>query len=142
MITAILFALLAATGWGSSAIFTRKGLEHLPTAIGTIVSLIASFIVLASAAILVYGFQSFSIPMIMFYILIFIGIVNYPIGRYMNFTSVRLAGVSRSSPLLASAPLVSSGLAIIFTNEQLNIYLGIGTLLIVSGIILVVSERR
>ena len=120
MITAILFALLAATGLGSSAIFTRKGLEHLPTAIGTIVSLIASFIVLASAAILVYGFQSFSIPMVMFYILIFIGIINYPIGRYMNFTSVRLAGVSRSSPLLASAPLVSSGLAIIFTNEQFS----------------------
>ena len=72
MITAILFALLAATGWGSSAIFTRKGLEHLPTSIGTIVSLIASFIVLASAAIVVYGFQSFSIPLVMFYILIFI----------------------------------------------------------------------
>ena len=72
MITAIMFALLAATGWGSSAIFTRKGLEHLPTAIGTIVSLIASFIVLATAAIIVYGFQSFAIPIVIFYILIFI----------------------------------------------------------------------
>ena len=142
MIIALVFAFLAAIGWGSSAIFTRKGLEYLPVSTATILSIIASFFVLVFFAVIIYGIESFIIPITIFLILIFIGIVNYPLGRYMNFTSVRLAGVSRSSPLLSCAPLVSSGLAIIFTDEQLNIYLALGTLLIVSGIILVVSERR
>ena len=51
----ILLAIVAAASWGASAIFVRKGLLHLKTTTGTLISLVASLAVLLPEVVIGLG---------------------------------------------------------------------------------------
>ena len=50
--TGIIFALIAASGWGASAVFTKIALDKIDTRLGTIVSLFFSTVVMFSISII------------------------------------------------------------------------------------------
>ena len=68
--------------------------------------------------------------------------VNYPLARMLNFFAISRIGAARASPLFSSSPLWATMLAIMFLGERPHWVTLIGTLCIVSGAILIVSERR
>ena len=70
-----------------------------------------------------------------------LGLLNYLLGRFLNFNSIRLAGVSRAAPLLAAAPLVAVTLGVLVGGETLNPLIALGTLTIVGGVVLIVTAR-
>jgi len=132
-------AVMASLGWGSSAIFTRLALLHMRSTTGTILSLwvgLALFMTLAFVfhreAILrlrpdILGWMALS------------GVLNFPMGRFFNYTAVQRLGVSRATPIIGSAPLFATLYAVVFTGERVTPLLLVGTVSIVAGIALLVS---
>ena len=139
MTLAIIFALLAALGWGISAIFVRLGLQNLSATTGTALSLAVGTILIGVVSVTVHGTEAFRLTPTDLTWIVLLGILNYVFGRYLNFNSVNLAGVSRSAPLLASAPLVAVALGILFGGETVNVYILLGTLSIFTGVTLVAT---
>lgn len=140
-VLAIAFSLLAAVGFGSAAVFARLGLQGMKPVTGTAISLIVSFVLTAILALSIERSAVFTIPAMALVWFLVLGIVNYPLARLMNYTSVNLVGASRSAPMISTAPLFSAFLAIIFLGEELNLLVGVGTAAIVVGSILIILER-
>ncbi len=59
----------------------------------------------------------------------------------MNFTSIRLIGASKSAVIISTSPLFAGAIAIVFSNESINVLVAIGTFFIIAGIMLVVTKR-
>ena len=72
MALAIVFALLAATGWGVSAIFARAGLQHMRSNTGTVISLASGVLMIGALALLIYGGDILAFPAVALLIFQFI----------------------------------------------------------------------
>ena len=141
MTLAIILALLAAVGWGTSAVLVRVGLQNISSTTGTVISLASGTLLIGTIALLVNGGNAFLVPAVGLGWIALLGLINYPLGRFLNFYGQSLAGVSRTSPLLAAAPLVSVTLGVLLGGESLNLFIGLGAISIFGGIVLIVTER-
>ena len=138
----VVFALLAAVGFASSSIFTRLAGRGIAIPTGTAISVVAS-LVLAIIPALALDLPAFArIPVAGFLWIALLAFVNYPLARMLNFFAISRIGAARASPLFSSSPLWSTLLAVMFLGERPHWVTIIGTLCIVSGAILIVSERR
>lgn len=137
--TGIVLALLAATGWGISAVLARAGLVHIRTLEGTLISLISGFSVVLAVTLLMdmQSLTALSLAAIAWFTMI--GVLNFPMGRLLNFMAVSRIGVSKSSPILATSPLLSMLLAVLLAGETITLPILAGSLIIMAGIYLVVS---
>jgi drug/metabolite transporter (DMT)-like permease len=136
---AILLAVLAASSWGFSAVMVRMGLRHISTTIGTLISL-ASGLVLTGALALLLQFrevQALSLRAVLLFGAI--GVLNFPMGRFLNYLAMSRLGVGRSTPVLASAPLCAVLLAVVVTGEGLRLATVGGIALIVSGLYVTIT---
>jgi drug/metabolite transporter (DMT)-like permease len=141
MALAIVFALLAATGWGVSAIFARAGLQHMRSNTGTVISLASGVLMIGALALLIYGGDILAFPAVALLWFAALGVINYPLGRLLNYTGVHMAGVGRAAPILSTAPLVAVTLGILVGGESINLPIASGTLAIFAGVVLIVSQR-
>lgn len=71
-----------------------------------------------------------------------VGILGGMGGRYLSFYSMHAVGMARSSVLLQTSVIWSSTLAIIFLGEHITALVGLGTLAIVVGAILLVYKKE
>ncbi len=133
----ILGALTAALAWGTDSVLAREGLRKVPPALGTFISLCASLIV-CLIALAISGPSRYPWQGVLWFMMI--GVCNFLIGRQCNFRSTQRLGAARASSLIATAPLFSVTLAVLFTGEQLTLPLLAGVLLTVSGVILIVRR--
>ncbi|MFC1991626.1 EamA family transporter [Chloroflexota bacterium] len=137
----IVLAITAACCWSIGAIFARLGLHgSLKTSTGTFISAISSLLLLGTLA-LVINFDDVVnlLPLTLVWFGL-IGIVNYVMGRQFNYLSIKRIGVTKATPLFASSPLFAMVLAVIFLGETVNLPIIAGTLIIVSGLYLVVTS--
>ncbi len=128
-------------GWGTAAIFVRLGLQHMRATTGTVVSLAVGVLMIGTIALVRYGSEMFDLTPVALAWFALLGLILYPLGRLLNFTGVHLAGVSRAAPIMSAAPLVASTLGITLGGETLTPVIALGTLAIVGGIVLILSER-
>ncbi len=119
-------------------VLARVGLADVPSGVGNFLSLIVGWVLIAGATVALYPQELFGVSLAVFGWLVLIGMVNFPLGRYMNFIAMRQLGVLKANPILAMAPIVSAFEGVVFLNERINPALGAGTLLAVSGVIVVV----
>ena len=129
-------ALLAALGWGADSVLARQGLRSMPPALATGISLCAS-LTICLIAIAIVGPARFPPAGIAWFGLI--GLINFLLGRQLNFRATKRLGAARTSALLATSPLVSITLAVLLAGEQVTPLLLLGVLLSVGGVMLVVS---
>ena len=141
MVLAILLALVAATGFGVAPIFARLGLQHMRSTTGTAVSLAVGFLLVGTIAVAVYRGEMLAFPAVGLLWFALLGLLNYPGGRFFNFLGVHLAGVSRAAPIMATAPLVATALSVALGGETLTPTIALGTVTIVAGLVLILSER-
>ena len=138
----VAFALLAAFGFGLSAIFTRLAGRGVDVPTGTALSVIAS-LTLAVIPTLVLDLPAFAkIPIAGFLWIALLAFINYPLARMLNFFAITRIGAARASPLFSSSPLWATVLAVIFLGERPHWVVVIGTLCIVAGAIIIITERR
>lgn len=108
---------------------------------GTVVSLASGVLMVGAITLILYGSEMFALTAGALAWFALLGLVNYPLGRFFNFVGVHLAGVSRTAPILSAATLVASALGITLGGETLTPAIALGTVAIVGGVVLILSER-
>lgn len=136
----LVFAALAALGFGTDAVLVRQGLRALPPALGAFLSLCAGFVACALLLLLVDPGGLGRYPPAGFAWFGLIGLVNFLVGRQLNFNATRRLGAARAAAIFATAPLVAIGLALLLTGERVTPPLLLGVALIFGGVVLVVTS--
>ncbi len=142
MSLAIVFGLLAAIGFGSSAVLARLGLQRIPPTFGVFLSLSTGFLLTFALSIALHFRDILDLTPRAFLWFLFFAIITFPLARLFNYTAISLAGASRSSPMLAVSPIFATLLALIALGERPNLLIGLGILVSVLGMVLIVSEKR
>ena len=134
-------AITAAFCWGTGAVFARLGLQRIKPSAGTFISMVSSIILVGSLALIINfdAVASLSLTALLWFALI--GVINYVIGRQFNYLGIGRIGVTKATPIFASAPLFAIILAVIFIGEKVNAPIVIGTLSIVGGLSLLVTSK-
>ena len=141
VLLAILLAIAAGIAFGFVPFFARLGLMHVRTNTGVLTSMLAGLFVVGLLAVPLHISDMFAISMATLLWVAILGFVNYRLGRFFNYTSVRLAGVARATPLLATAPLWAVLGAAMFLGEVPSVATLFGAVSVVGGVALIVSER-
>ena len=142
MTLAILFGLLAAVGFGSSAVLARLGLQRISPTLGVFLSLSTGFLFTFALSLALHFRDVLTLTPKAFLWFLFFAVITFPLARLINYTAISLAGASRTSPLLSTSPIFATLLALIALGEKPNLLIGIGILISVIGMGLIVSERR
>ena len=141
IITGVLFAVIAAIGWGASAVLSRIALEKTDPRLATIVSLFFSSIIMFSIS-LSTQFNEFEKLIVSDFLWFFsAGLTSFAAGRLLNYVGIKNIGVSKASPLFGTSPLFAALLAIIILNENPTIMLGMGIVIVTFGIILITKSK-
>ena len=137
----IALGLSAALGFGSSAVFARIGLQHVRPTSGTLVSLIVGSVITMTLAFAFHFDEMFALSSFAFVWFLLSAFINFPLGRLLNFTAVDLAGVNRATPIIGASPLFAMALALAIGGESINVPIFLGTVSIIGGLVLVLSQR-
>ncbi|MBI2886304.1 MAG: DMT family transporter [Chloroflexi bacterium] len=138
----ILFAILATVGWGIGAVFVRLGVQHMGTTTGTLISLISGLLMTLVVALALHPDEMFQVSLAAVVWFAIAGVFNFPLGRFFNYLSVARLGVARSTPLLSTSPMFAMAASVFLLGEQLTWLTALGTVLILAGVYLAMSERR
>ena len=141
MTLGVLLSLAAALGFGGSAVLARVGLQYIRPVTGTLVSLLVGIVITVTLA-LVFNFDDiWALTAIAFAWFLLVGILNYPLGRLLNYNSVSKVGVSKSSPVVGASPLFAAALAVTVGGETMSWPIFVGTVAIIGGIALIVGQK-
>ncbi len=133
--TAIVFSLVAAIGFGTAPIFTRTALQGFSFLPAVWTSLIVSFL-LAAALALVFARQDLgNLTLVAFLWILAVAVTHHVCGRPQNYLSVSIIGASRASLFFSSQAPVAAFVAVIFLGESLSTLIVIGTVGVVAGLI-------
>ncbi|MBM39495.1 MAG: hypothetical protein CL765_04145 [Chloroflexi bacterium] len=141
MLTGIILSLMAALGFGLSAVFIKAAMSSVSVKTATVISLLSSMAVTMIFAFVLHSEEIMSLAPIAFLWFILAGLITFLGGRLLNFQAINLVGASKASAVVSSTPLFAAILAVIFLNETVNLMLGMGTMMIVTGIALVVMQE-
>ena len=132
---------MAALGFGLSAVFIKAAMSSVSVKTATVVSLISSTVVTMIFALIFHSKEILALSPMAFLWFILSGLITFLGGRLLNFQAINLVGASKASAVVSATPLFAAILAVTFLNETVNLMLGIGTMMIVTGIALVVIQE-
>ena len=93
-------ATMAAASWATGAVVARLGMRTMGSMSGTFISLVSGFLVTLAIA-LAMDFQAvFSISLATLGMFAVLGAIQFPVGRFLSFNGIRLAGVAPASAIL------------------------------------------
>lgn len=141
MLLGILLSLCAAMGFAGSAVFAKMGMSRIAPPFATAVLIIPAAIVTLSLAFIFHWSLISGLSGGIFLWFLLIGFINYPGGRLMNNISINSIGPSKSAIIVSSSPIFAAIFAVLFAGESLNIFIVLGTMAIICGVILVVTDR-
>ena len=132
--TAQVLALITSVFYASALVSARLGLRYSTPTTVTLVSILMQNVLLWTAVLLVGRVHRVPIAGIVLFTLV--GIFQLGV-RLFAYTGVEKIGASRSSALQSVSPLISATIAIIILGERTSPLIIVGTLLVVTGIVLV-----
>ena len=132
---------MAALGFGLSAVFIKAAMSSVSVKTATVVSLISSTVVTMIFALIFHSKEILALSPMAFLWFILAGLITFLGGRLLNFQAINLVGASKASAVVSATPLFAAILAVTFLNETVNLMLGMGTMMIVTGIALVVMPE-
>jgi drug/metabolite transporter (DMT)-like permease len=131
--TAQIFALFTALAFACSNAAVKRGFRYSTPLTATFVSLVIHSIMLWSAVFATGGVPSVALAGVM---AIVITSLLQPGIRHFHYTGIHKLGTSRAVTLRNSYPLLTVIAGIVFLEEPLTLLGSVGTLFIVTGIIL------
>lgn len=137
---AVMLSVLAAASWGFSAILVRFALRDISTSLGTLVSLFAGLLFTGVLVLIFQLSDLLEISLRAVVLFAIIGILNFPMGRFFNYMSLGRLGVSRATPILASAPVFAVAIAIVVTGERLDLPTLVGAAFIFTGLLITLTD--
>ncbi len=135
------FAALASTSWAAGACFARVGMQQVGSRAGTLISLATGFVIISVVA---WGMDSqalFAVSPSTILWFALLGLIQFPGGRFLNYTGIRLAGVARTTSISGTSPLFAALLAVLYLGEQVTSSILLGTVAVAVGLVLVMSQR-
>ena len=138
----IIMAVCAAAGFAIGGIFVRLAGRQVAVVTGTAMSVVASLALAAIPALALELPALSAIPVTGFLWILLLAVINYPLARTFNYASIRRIGAARAAPLFSSSPLWATLLAVLFLGERPNGVIIAGTLAIVAGVVVIVTEGR
>ena len=136
----ILFALSAAVGFGATAFFARLSVQYMRPTTGVIVSLVVGVVCTSIIMLAMEGAAALSLEWTDFALIFLAGCASFLGGRLLNFVAVSKIGVSRSAPVVGASPLFAVLLAIALSSETPNLPVAVGTISIITGVVVVLSQ--
>ena len=137
----VVFGLLASLGFGAGPIFVRLGLEHIRSTTLAVISLWVGTAITMPIAFALHSDEILGLKGVAFLWILLSGVLTFAIARLLNYTSVGLVGVSRATPIVASQPMFALILAITIAGESINPQILVGTIAIVGGLTLILTQR-
>ena len=136
----IVIALVASVSWAVGSIFVRLGIDRVRPAVATFLSVVAGLFYVSIIALIMDAgaFLNLSFSTIVGFVIV--GLLSFGAGRLLYYVAVGMIGVGRATALGAATPIVSSGLAVLFLGELMTLPLAIGTLAVVGGVGLIVTQ--
>jgi transporter family protein len=120
-------------------VLTRKALDFTSRGQAILVSLTVATSIFIVINIALGKVHLFFVPGAFLFMLA--GFLGPGIGRTFNITSAQRIGVSRTIPIVGTAPFFSTILAILFLGEEYSLYIFLGMALIIFGIF-TLSRRK
>lgn len=140
MIPAEAFALATGLFSAVNLILVKKGMARSNAITAIVVSLAINVIVFWSLVWVVVPREEIWRAELLIFVLV--GLIQPGGTRFLAYLSVEKVGVIITAPLRATTPLFSSLLAILVLGENLTVPLAVGTLFVVSGIILITLKDK
>ncbi len=137
----VVLAIAAAFFWGTSAIFSRLGLQNIKASSGILISMLSSVLVVGLLALTLNFDDTIHISLRALLWFSLIGVVNYVLGRQFNFLSISYIGATKATALFASAPFFAIILAVTLIGENINPTSIIGTFVVIAGLYLVTTSQ-
>ncbi len=135
-------ALTAAVLWGSIPVLVRKGLLHASASVAVLLGLLVS----VPLILLVIFFhphpltQAVALQAAAWFAMA--GILGSCVGRVFNYLGIARLGAARATPLIATSPLFTTVLALMFLREQITLKVILGVICIVAGIVFLTAQKR
>ena len=130
-----IFALLSSLGFATSHILIRRGLAQSNPLAGFCISISISAITLWILAALYLPLSSFLTHTIWYFVVG--GLFASGLGRWLVYISIDKLGVARSIPVASASPMFASILAVFIVGEHWTLLAFLGTLLIITGVIVI-----
>lgn len=129
----IAISVVGTVGWAAYYLFVRLGIDSGRLTNAILVGMLCNVLLFVPAAIAI-NYPSFGLTWKSTVVFVIAGVGSGLFGRLFQFVSTDRIGASRTSPVVASASLVSTLLAVIVLGESLSLphFVGIG--LIVLGV--------
>ena len=120
-------------------VILSKPLKVLGHLAATILTNVVNFLILFTLGVITYETGQISLKGLFWFGLL--GVLAYSFGRYVFYRALWELGPPRLTTIVSTAPFYGIILAILFLGEDPNYLLVIGTVLVVSGVVLVSYER-
>ena len=140
--TGILFALGASTVWGMANVWIRLALRDMRPTTSAVFSLFAGLLLLIPLSLLLHYDDLTAMTLGAVVAVFFYGMTNFLLGRFLNYSAISRIGLGRSVPIVSASPVPALLLAILLLGEDVNLLLIVGALVVLSGVLLIVTERR
>ena len=140
--TGILFALGASTVWGMANVWIRLALRDMRPTTSAVFSLFAGLLLLIPLSLLLHYDDLTAMTLGAVVAVFLYGMTNFLMGRFLNYSAISRIGLSRSVPIVSASPVPALLLAILLLGEEVNLLLIVGALVVLSGVLLIVTERR
>ena len=138
----IALTLIATVGWGAGDVFARKAMfgASATTVLASMIAL--SVLALGITTIAIEGADAFGSKDLGFFGLVaLMAFLTWVTGNLLYFHAMQRAGIIIAAPILGAAPLAAIALAIAIGGERPNAWVFLGGLLIVSGVVILVTDR-
>ena len=141
----ILLSILCAMAWGTQSVFLKKAMREIPLSTAMLITLLINFLVLVFL-VGIGGGQVLStfldIPMLICLYFMLAGFFQYLLGRGLYYSSFRFIGVTQSSAITATYPIISVTFAVTVLGEKLSTLQFVGIGLTLSGVYVLLMKRR
>jgi uncharacterized membrane protein len=140
---AIVFAFLAALGFGSGNILVRIGTQRVSAPTATLFTVFAGAVLLVCLAFGLNLPDILTLSPVAWLWFAVMGAMAYPVARVLINSSITMVGASRAAPMSSFQPIFALALGMSFLGERPNLLVGLGTPVVVCGLVLVfLSESR
>ena len=125
--------------FAAGVVLARVGLVSVPSSTGNLISVMGGWVPIVVIAAVFWPNALFTMPAAAYFWMVAVGAINFPIGRFLNLASLKLLGVARANPVMATAPLYSAFVGITFLDEHMTWPIALGMFITMTGVILVVT---
>ena len=137
----VIYSLLTVLGFALTYFVVRLATQHIrPSSVTFISATMAGIVGFALASIFLRD-QLLSVSLVAFGWFCVVAFVQVLLARYLSYTSIHMAGITRATPVLSTTPLFATLFGVVFLDERVTPLLLIGTLAITAGIILIVRQQ-